>query len=36
MNGLNDAGEVALELADGREGLALWSSLPKPIAELMG
>ena len=31
MNGLNNAGEVAFrfELADGREGIALWSSLPK-------
>lgn len=33
-NGLNDAGEVAFhfDLADGREGIALWSSLPKPNA----
>lgn len=31
MNGLNNAGEVAFEfqLADGREGIALWSDLPK-------
>lgn len=31
MNGLNDAGEVAFRftLADGRQGIALWSSLPK-------
>ena len=34
MNGLNNAGEVAFrfELADGREGIALWSSLPKPTS----
>lgn len=31
-NGLNDNGEVAFrfELADGREGVAMWSVLPKP------
>ena len=33
MNGINDAGEVAFRfmLADGRQGIALWSPLPKAV-----
>lgn len=38
MNGFNDLGEVTFrfELADGREGIALWSSLPKPASVVGG